>query len=379
MKRSIRFFSLVLLLPILLMSVLTARADTVHVVQTGDSLFRIALQYGTTVDSIVQANNLVNPNLIYVGQELVIPGADGTTAPVPSVPVTTQPTTTQPTPADTTGATAPTTGDVIHVVQTGDSLFRIAVNYNVQLADIVAANNLVNPSLIYVGQELLIPGATSTGATTTPATTTTAPAAEAPAPVTPADPVPAAPVVTSGNLFPNGSFEGDWHFYLYNELQIPDGWQVVTDEGPVTVTDDPNDVFFRPEIRVVSTAALPENEHALFIFDGFKTVKAFKGGAPTSFALFTDVPLQPGTYRMTVSFFPDIVAQYYPGGSREWSSNAVASEMRFIHNGGGTGYEATGAGQRVTRTYDFTVTQPETVRLGAAFRSRFPAANNGYF
>jgi murein DD-endopeptidase MepM/ murein hydrolase activator NlpD len=267
---------------------------------------------------------------------------------------------------------------VVHVVVTGDSLFRISVNYNVPVADIAAANNIVNPSIIYVGQELLIPGATTSGVAAAPAPAAPAPAAPAPVAPPAADPAPAAPP-TSGNLFPNASFEGDWHFYLYNELQVPDGWQVVTDEGPVTVTDEPDDRFFRPEIRVVSTAALPPNEHPLFIFDGLKTVKAFKGGAPTSFAMFTDVPLQPGSYRMTVSFFPDIVAQYYPGGSREWSTNPLASEMRFIHNGGGTDYEATGAGQKVTRSYEFTLTQPETVRLGAAFRSRYPAANNGFF
>ncbi|MEZ4641126.1 MAG: hypothetical protein R3E31_00015 [Chloroflexota bacterium] len=43
------------------------------------------------------------------------------------------------------------------------------------------------------------------------------------------------------------------------------------------------------------------------------TIKAFKGGAPTNFAIFTDITLQPGRYRMTINFFPDIVAQYNGG------------------------------------------------------------------
>lgn len=56
-----------------------------YTVVAGDTLTRIALRFGTTVAALVQANNIVNPNLIYVGQVLNIPG--GTVA--PGVPTTT--------------------------------------------------------------------------------------------------------------------------------------------------------------------------------------------------------------------------------------------------------------------------------------------------
>ncbi|HLB49823.1 MAG TPA: LysM peptidoglycan-binding domain-containing protein, partial [Anaerolineales bacterium] len=46
---------------------------TVHVVQPGESLTLIAQKYGLTVDAIVQANQLKNPDAIYAGQKLVIP------------------------------------------------------------------------------------------------------------------------------------------------------------------------------------------------------------------------------------------------------------------------------------------------------------------
>ncbi|MBU0493103.1 MAG: LysM peptidoglycan-binding domain-containing protein [Chloroflexi bacterium] len=46
----------------------------VYVVRYGDTLSRIAQWYGTTVWAICQANNIWNPNLIYVGQRLIIPG-----------------------------------------------------------------------------------------------------------------------------------------------------------------------------------------------------------------------------------------------------------------------------------------------------------------
>ncbi|HYO87672.1 MAG TPA: LysM peptidoglycan-binding domain-containing protein [Candidatus Limnocylindrales bacterium] len=45
----------------------------VHIVQPGDVLVNIAAQYGVTVNAIVQANNLTNPNALQVGQQLIIP------------------------------------------------------------------------------------------------------------------------------------------------------------------------------------------------------------------------------------------------------------------------------------------------------------------
>lgn len=45
---------------------------TIHVVQRGENLFRIALRYGTTVEAIMAANGLTNHN-VYVGQQLRIP------------------------------------------------------------------------------------------------------------------------------------------------------------------------------------------------------------------------------------------------------------------------------------------------------------------
>lgn len=44
-----------------------------HVVQGGDTLSGIASRYGVRPDDIMKANGLTNPNLIKVGQKLVIP------------------------------------------------------------------------------------------------------------------------------------------------------------------------------------------------------------------------------------------------------------------------------------------------------------------
>lgn len=48
-------------------------AATTHVVSTGDTAFRIAQEYGVTLEQLLSANGLNDPNLIYIGQELVIP------------------------------------------------------------------------------------------------------------------------------------------------------------------------------------------------------------------------------------------------------------------------------------------------------------------
>lgn len=101
-------------------------------VEWGDTLFSLALRYGTTVNAIVTANNLPNANFIRVGQTLLIPqGAQ-------PVPPAGQPQT--------------------YVVQQGDTLYGIALRFNTSIAAIAQANGIVNPAFIRVGQRLTIPG-----------------------------------------------------------------------------------------------------------------------------------------------------------------------------------------------------------------------------
>ena len=54
-----------------------AFADTPYVVQRGDTLGSIAARFGVTVQSIINANGITNPNLIFVGQRLTIPTGGG--------------------------------------------------------------------------------------------------------------------------------------------------------------------------------------------------------------------------------------------------------------------------------------------------------------
>ncbi len=123
-----------------------AHADgVVHVVQPGDTLYRIGLQYGVSWIDIQQANQLPS-TLIYPGQQLIIPvlGSAPTTPPAADPPPTPEP----PAPAADS-----------YVVQRGDTLSAIARRFGLATADLALANHLSNPSLIFVGQTLAIPGA----------------------------------------------------------------------------------------------------------------------------------------------------------------------------------------------------------------------------
>jgi LysM repeat protein len=62
----------------------------IHVVQPGDALSAIAAQYGVPIDALAEANGIQDPNVIKVGQKLVIPGP--TPVPTPTVPPTVTPT-----------------------------------------------------------------------------------------------------------------------------------------------------------------------------------------------------------------------------------------------------------------------------------------------
>jgi LysM repeat protein len=105
----------------------------VYVVRVADTLGTIAQRYGTSVQAIVAANGIVNPRYIYPGQRLIIPyGTGGTYNP-------------------------PLQGRATYVVGSGDTLGTIAARFGTTIQAIAAANGIGNPSLIYPGQQLVIP------------------------------------------------------------------------------------------------------------------------------------------------------------------------------------------------------------------------------
>lgn len=60
------------------------------------------------------------------------------------------------------------TGGVYHVVQRGETLWRIARTYGVELSDLTAANDIDDPTRIEAGRTLFVPGATTARTATAP-------------------------------------------------------------------------------------------------------------------------------------------------------------------------------------------------------------------
>lgn len=108
--------------------------DGTHVVRPGETLFSIAQQYGVTVDDLVQANGLTSADLIVVGQKLRIPGGDVDRE------------------AQSEGAPG------THIVQAGETLSSIAMQYGVTVEEIAQASGISVSSILQVGQKLTIPG-----------------------------------------------------------------------------------------------------------------------------------------------------------------------------------------------------------------------------
>lgn len=95
-----------------------------HIVQYGENLSTIAVQYGTTWQELARINALSNPDIIYQGQTLNVVG----------------------------GQSVATSGYC--VVEYGDTLSSIAVQFGTTVERLVSANGISNPNMIYDGQVL---------------------------------------------------------------------------------------------------------------------------------------------------------------------------------------------------------------------------------
>ena len=97
-----------------------------YTVRRGNTLFGIANFFGTTVEKILNANNIKDPSMIYVGQEII-------------VPIDTE---------DYAG--------FIYVTKPGDTLWTIAHKFGTTVDEIAKKNGMSNPNIIYPGTRLYI-------------------------------------------------------------------------------------------------------------------------------------------------------------------------------------------------------------------------------
>ena len=146
MRSRMRYLGL--LLAVLLLTTIQGMAveaqgsHQTHIVRTGDTLFAIAQQYNATVGQIRELNNLVETNVLYVGQALIVPSTFPAGASTPSIP-----------------SASSTSCAVSHTVQRGEFLAAIATRFGVPMAQIAQANGISDFTRIRVGQLLCIPGA----------------------------------------------------------------------------------------------------------------------------------------------------------------------------------------------------------------------------
>lgn len=94
----------------------------IHVVQRGDTLYKLSQRYGVSVNDIADANGLDDQNVLVVGQSVIIP-----------------------------------TEVSSHTVRAGESLWQISQRYGVTLQELAEANRITNPALINPGQTIVIP------------------------------------------------------------------------------------------------------------------------------------------------------------------------------------------------------------------------------
>ena len=106
----------------------------IYTVIKGDSLYKIAQKYHTTVDELKKLNNLSSSNLT-IGMKLKIPVSSSTT---------------------NNEEMTPSTKTYTYQVKKGDTLYQIAKNNNTSVAKLKKLNNLSSNTLT-IGQTLLIP------------------------------------------------------------------------------------------------------------------------------------------------------------------------------------------------------------------------------
>ncbi len=111
-----------------------------YTVRSGDTLGTIASRHGTSISKLVAANSLRNPNLIRIGQKLQVPAGGGSG----------------------TRVQAPAGGATSHVVRPGETINGIAHRYGISSSQLVAANGLTG-GVVYIGQQLLLEPPTGSG------------------------------------------------------------------------------------------------------------------------------------------------------------------------------------------------------------------------
>lgn len=161
-----------------------------YTVVKGDSLSSIAAKHGVTVKGLAAANSMKETDVLPIGKKIEIPAAGAkpatahkapakvaTAKPTPKKTATTkktaaphkaEPDAAAPVapaaPADAAPAPTAPAASGKYVVQKNDNPWTIAKKLHVKRAELLAANNLTDKSVLHIGQELSVPASSSSGA-----------------------------------------------------------------------------------------------------------------------------------------------------------------------------------------------------------------------
>ena len=110
------------------------------IVQRGEDIYSISRQYDTSVDNIVSQNLISYPYKLRVGQKIIITtNADNLDTSIRNI------------------EESSVQRDDYYIVKSGDNLSLIANKYNIDVNSLTLFNNINDPGMIYIGQELAIP------------------------------------------------------------------------------------------------------------------------------------------------------------------------------------------------------------------------------
>lgn len=101
-----------------------------YFVQRNDTLGKIAVRFGTTVQAILNANMICNPTLIFIGQPLIIPESNLELPKAGAGPY--------------------------YIVQPGDTLYCISKQTGISIGTLMSINNMQNPNILFAGTELIL-------------------------------------------------------------------------------------------------------------------------------------------------------------------------------------------------------------------------------
>ncbi len=122
-----------------------------YAIQAGDTLYALALKWGTTSDAIAQLNGITDPSGLQIGQVIKVPGGASSA------------------PSGTSTAGTNSGSPSTYAIVAGDNLYSLALKWGTTSDAIAQLNNITDPTTLQIGQVLKVPGGSSAAPTGTPA------------------------------------------------------------------------------------------------------------------------------------------------------------------------------------------------------------------